>query len=338
MSELRKDPVSGRWIIIAADRAKRPQDWRFKRQAAEEKSCPFCEGNESTTPPEILAYRPSDSPKNGPGWRVRVVPNKFPALRIEGELNKRGVGLYDMQDGIGAHEVIIETPRHETTLTALSDENVEEVIHAYQLRLADLKLDKRLRFVLLFKNVGLAAGASLTHSHSQLIALPTVPRNVLLEMQGARDYYRFHERCIFCDLIKQEIEDQERVVIEGEEFVSLEPFAPRFPFETWIVPRHHASHFESMDPLTSAGRSRMKEFAQILKTTLVKLERALDSPPCNYVIHTSPFDVEYVEHYHWHVEIIPRLTRVAGFEWGTGFYINPVPPEEAAKFLQKLKV
>lgn len=336
MSELRKDPVSGRWIIIAADRAKRPGELGMRREESVPEFCPFCEGNEASTPPEILAYREPGSPQNGPGWRVRVVPNKFPALRVEGELNKRGVGIYDMQDGIGAHEVIIETPKHDISLTALSDENVQEVIRAYQERMADLRQDKRLLFVLLFKNVGLAAGASITHSHSQLIALPTVPRNVGVEMQGAKDYYRFHERCIFCDMVKEEIADQTRVVIQSEHFVAFEPFAPRFPFETWILPLEHSPNFESMDPATSEGEAKMKDLAAILKSALSKIEQALDRPPYNYVVHSAPFNMDEGEQYHWHLEVIPRVTRVAGFEWGTGFYINPVPPEDAAEFLRNL--
>jgi UDPglucose--hexose-1-phosphate uridylyltransferase len=330
MPELRKDPVVGRWVIIATEREKRPSDFRSEPQPVRSEFCPFCEGNEDKTPPEILAYRDRQSRTNQPGWRVRVVPNKFPALQIEGNLDKRGDGIYDRMNGIGAHEVIIETPKHEITITALSPAHVEEVLWSYRDRLVDLKKDTRFVYGLVFKNVGSAAGASLEHTHSQLIVTPTVPIAVAEEMNGSETFYKFRGRCLFCDIIDQEISVRDRIVMDDPNFLAIEPYAPRFPFETWIIPKRHSSHFENIQ------RFEIEGLVNVLLTVLTRLEKALSNPSYNYIIHTSPFDRSELPYYHWHLEIIPRLTRVAGFEWGTGFYINPVPPERAAEFLREI--
>jgi len=330
MPELRKDPVTGRWVIISTDRAKRPTD--FLRQKVEIRGsgfCPFCAGNESKTPPEILAYRSDGSARNAPGWRLRVVANKFPALGIEGALNRQGEGLYDKMNGIGAHEVIIETPDHRSTLPNLPVGRVEEVLWAYRDRILDLKKDKRFKYILIFKNHGEAAGASLEHTHSQLIALPVVPKRVAEEVDGAREYYNFKERCVFCDIIRQETENPIRVISQNQDFIALAPYAPRFPFETWIIPKVHLSAYEE------SQKHEFEQLAQILKDMLTRLDKVLDLPPYNYVIHSSPFPDSINDYYHWHFEIMPKLTKVAGFEWGTGFYINPTPPEESAKFLRE---
>ena len=333
MPELRKDPVTGRWVIIATDRAKRPMD--FVRERVEIRGsgfCPFCYGNESKTPPEILAYRSDGSARNAPGWRLRVVPNKFPALGIEGMLNRQGEGLYDKMNGIGAHEVIIETPDHKLTLATLPARAVEEVLWAYRDRILDLRKDRRFKYMLIFKNHGEAAGASLEHTHSQLIALPVVPKRVREEVDGAREHYNFKERCIFCDIIRQETESGIRMITENQDFVALAPFAPRFPFEMWIVPKVHQSAFEE------SQKYEFERLATILKDMLMRLDKTLDYPAYNYIIHTSPMGESTEDYYHWHLEIMPKLTKVAGFEWGTGFYINPTPPEESAKFLREAVV
>ena len=328
MPELRKEPVSGRWVIIASERSARPTDFKSTPQPIKSNFCPFCEGNEAKTPPEIMAYREKGTKANTRGWRVRVVPNKFPALQIEGKQNKRGEGIYDMMNGIGAHEVIIESPKHVLSLTALDNGSVEEVLWCYRDRLIDLKKDKRFVYGLLFKNVGVSAGASLEHSHSQLIVTPIVPQQVINEMAGAETFYKYRGRCLFCDMIQQEIATDSRIVILAENFVAFTPFASRFPFETWILPRTHDSHFENLQKL------EIEELANVLKNTLIRLESALEFPPYNYIIHTTPFHINESEYYHWHIEIIPRVINIAGFEWGTGFYINPMPPEKAANFLR----
>ncbi len=332
MPELRKDPVVGRWVIIATDRAKRPVAAKNEPIAGGAALCPFCEGHEDKTPHEILAYRDRGARHDERGWRVRVVPNKFPALQIEGDLNKRGESIYDKMNGIGAHEVIIECPHHEISMANLTEDNIREVLWVYRDRLVDLKKDPRLVYGMLFKNVGAAAGASLEHTHSQLIVTPIVPINVWEEMSGSLEFFNYRGRCIYCDIVHQELGVEKRVILDTPNFVSLAPFASRFPFETWILPKNHNSHFENIQ------KTEVDELGTVLKTILLKLESALDKPAYNYVVHTSPFDTQLLPHYHWHIEVIPRLTRVAGFEWGTGFYINPVPPEQAAAFLHETEV
>jgi UDPglucose--hexose-1-phosphate uridylyltransferase len=263
---------------------------------------------------------------------VRVVPNKFPALSIEGDLEKRGLGVYDRMRGVGAHEVIIETPKHERTLTALPVGRVREVLTIYRDRMADLKRDRRLQYGMLFKNVGKAAGASLEHTHSQLIVTPVVPRTPMQEMAGCKNFYDYRGRCLFCDIAWQETDTEKRVVVSNDAFVAIAPYASRFPFEMWILGRRHESHFEDI------REDELDALAPLLRETLGRLERALPGAPYNYIVHTAPFNMPEIEHYHWHIEIIPRLTRVAGFEWGTGFYINPVPPESAAEFLREVEL
>ncbi|OYV86408.1 MAG: galactose-1-phosphate uridylyltransferase [Planctomycetia bacterium 21-64-5] len=280
----------------------------------------------------MLAYRPAGSPANGEGWRVRAVPNKFPALEIEGDLHKRGDGIYDMMRGVGAHEVIIESPRHLLSTSDLTEEELCEVLWVYRDRLVDLKKDPRLVYGMIFKNVGAAAGASLEHTHSQLIVTPIVPIVVMEEMKGSQEFYRYRGRCVFCDMVQQELAGEKRIVLDTPGFVAFCPFASRFPFETWILPKGHASHYENIQ------KHGVEELARVLRQVIGNIELALDRPSYNYILHTAPFDSPELGHYHWHIEIIPRLTRTAGFEWGSGFYINPVPPEEAAAFLRDVEV
>ncbi|MEK6815858.1 MAG: galactose-1-phosphate uridylyltransferase [Nitrospirota bacterium] len=332
MPELRKDPIIGRWVIISLERGRRPTDFPDEGRRRKGGFCPFCTGNESTTPPEVLAYRDGGSPPNGPGWKLRVVPNKFPALQVEGMLNKMGEGIYDKMNGIGAHEVIIETPDHNETLSAMPVKRVEDVLWSYRDRIEDLKKDRRFSYILVFKNEGESAGATLDHSHSQLIALPIVPKSVIEEVEGAKQHYNLKERCIYCDIIRQETMTGSRMIAENRDFVSFAPFAPRFPFETWIMPKTHSSNYSSGTPEQYAN------LALILQETLKRLDRVLSVPPYNYIIHTSPFRDERNDYFHWHLELMPKLTHVAGFEWGSGFYINPTPPEEAAKFLREAKI
>ncbi len=333
MPDLRKDPIVGRWVIIAHERAKRPRDFRAEETLVDSPAtCPFCEGHEDRTPPEILAYRHHGSRPNGPGWRIRVVPNRFPALQVEGSLNKRGDGIYDMMAGIGAHEVIIESPDHHKSMATLPEENIRDVLWAYRDRLIDLKRDDRLVHGMLFKNVGAAGGASLEHTHSQLIVTPIVPISVWEEMTGSLEFFHYRGRCIYCDMVRQEQATEKRIVLDSPHFTAFCPFASRFPFETWIVPKGHASHYEGI------SKPSVDDLGHVLHQVLNKLELALDRPAYNYIIHTAPFDHAALPHYHWHIEIIPRLTKVAGFEWGSGFYINPVPPEDAAGFLREVEL
>jgi UDPglucose--hexose-1-phosphate uridylyltransferase len=330
MSELRRDPIVGRWVIVDTDHPSLPEDFEKEEHQWRTGECPFCYGNEGMTPPEIDAVRQTNIAPNTPGWQVRVVPNKFPALQIEGDLNREGVGIYDMSNGIGAHEVVIETPYHHKDLDELLNPEIENIINIWCRRAQDLMKDKRFRYIMIFKNYGPSAGASLEHTHSQIIALPMVPKNVLEELKGAQRYFEYRERCIFCDILKQEISEKERIVLENKYFLAFCPYVSRFPFEVWILPKKHNPYFCHMP------KEEVPFLASILKDLLNKFRNLFGKPAYNFIIHTAPLDGEEKESYHWHIEFMPKLTRVAGFEWGTGFYIVPTPPEIAAQYLKKV--
>ncbi len=334
MPELRKDPVIGRWVIISTERGKRPTDFTRRKPPRKQGDCPFCPGNESHTPPEVYADRDEGSEPNGPGWKVRVVSNKFPALQIEGELRRRAEGIYDKMNGVGAHEVVIETTDHDREMSCLTVDQMARVWLACRSRMVDLAKDARFRYVQLFKNHSEAAGATLEHSHTQLIATPILPRRVLEEIEGSTQHFAIKERCIFCDIVEQERAFGERIVCENEGYIVIEPFAPRFPFETWVLPKNHELRFEEAD------RDGYRSLSRLFKELLMRMNAALYNPPYNFVVHSSPVNIDEKEplHYHWHIEVMPRLTKVAGFEWGTGFYINPTPPEEAAGVLTGIRL
>lgn len=332
MSELRKDPITGRWVIVASERGVRPSDFQTVHTVQADGYCPFCPGSEEATPHEILAFRAPGLGSDAPGWTMRVVPNKFPALRVEGSIDREGEGLYDRMNGVGAHEVIIETPRHDATLASLSIRELEEVFWAYRERFVDLRRDRRLEYILVFKNHGPNAGATLEHEHSQLIALPIVPREPKAELEGAARYFSFRERCVFCDVIRQDRKDGRRVVYENDRFIALCPYASRTPFQTWILPKMHRSHYETI------RREELASLADALRLVLRKIDRALDNPSYNFMLQTSPIQAEGSPSYHWRLEIAPAITRIGGFEWGSGFFINPTPPEDAAQFLRKLEL
>ena len=338
MPELRKDIITDGWVIIATDRAKRPQDFSSLPVESENHACPFCPGNENQTPPELWAARPSGG-ANQKGWKVRVVPNKFPALRIEGEMNREADGIYDRMNGIGAHEVVIDTPEH---TQALEEQDVSDIalgLTACKERMLDLQRDVRFRYILIFKNVGREAGASLRHSHYQMIATPVTPARVKAKLAGARDYYQRKERSVFHDILRQEQREGSRVVFENAGLLVFCPFASRFPFELCLLPKRQAADYHSIEP------EEVLHLAEALKVTLSKLRQGLKNPQYNLILHTAParaghrrsgywdtIDADFC----WHIEILPRLTQTAGFEWGTGFCINPMRPEEGAAFLREV--
>ncbi|MFC1478128.1 galactose-1-phosphate uridylyltransferase [Candidatus Margulisiibacteriota bacterium] len=343
MAELRKDPITGRWVIISADRSKRPSDFVHSHPTKDSgNKCPFCEGNESITPPEITAIREEGTEVNNPGWKVRVVSNKFPALKIEGELEKKGVGLYDMMNGVGAHEVIIESPDHNVSMADLETSQIKDVLDVYKNRILDLSKDPRFKYILIFKNHGYDAGASLSHTHSQVIATPVTPINIKRDLNATKDYFQLKDRCLFCDIISQELMfGKDRVAVENKHFIALTPYASRFPFEISLLPKKHSHQF------TTTSEEEQWACAEMLKTLLIRLRDLLDDPSYNFILHTSPkidnqtrpgYWVTLPYDFHWHIEIIPRLTRIAGFEWGTGFYINPMAPEIAAKYLRQWEI
>jgi len=325
--------MARRWVIIATERAARPTDFKHEDIALNDaERCPFCEGSEQLTPPEIFALRRDGTPPNTPGWRVRVVSNKFPALRIEGKTDAAQVGIFTRMDGVGAHEVIIETSEHHTHLGLLSTQQIADVIRSYYQRYVDLRGDARFEYALLFRNHGRSAGASLSHPHSQLIALPIVPKRVAEEVEAATQYFGRHGACIYCTMLGQERAAQDRLVFENSQFTVLEPYASRTPFETWVLPRAHQADFGALGP------GMVWSLAEALREGLLRLHTCLSNPPYNFIIHTLPYRMDLHHAYHWHIEITPQLTHVAGFEWGSGFYINPVTPEAAARYLREVQL
>jgi len=333
MPELRKDPIVGRWTIIAEERAHRPGLGRLaspRTSQAEQGICPFCAGHEHYTPPEIAAFRDYGAAANGPGWRVRVVPNRHPALKIEERLDKRGVGIYDRIAGVGAHEVVIETPNHHTPLESLPPEQIRDVLWMYRDRLLDLRNDRRFVHGMIFKNSGAAAGATLEHAHSQLLVAPVVPCAIQAELDGSAAFHAYRGRCIYCDITDQELADPRRVVLDTSHFLVFCPYASRLPFEIWIVPKDHSSHFEHI------GKHQVDDLGPVLRETLAKLSAGLDAPAYQYFIHSAPFDQPERPHYHWHIELAPRLAPVDGYEWGSGCCVNSVAPETAAAYLREV--
>ncbi len=327
MPEFRQDPVSGRWAILAPERGRRPTDFHVPPEEVEKGRCPLCPGNEDLTPPEVLVLgRPQGNPPNSPGWRVRVVPNKYPALHPGKPHEPSGI-LYEKLPGAGIHEVIVETPEHGKSLHQFSLEELALVWEAYRLRYTALEEDPRWHYVMIFKNRGARAGASLSHDHSQLLALPLVPETVRIEMERSQSYHRETGSCLFCRLVEEEARGP-RKLYENAHFLAFLAYAPRQPLETWIVPKSHASDFrEDLEETVS-------DLGEILRRVLSALETTLPGLPYNLILHTAPLRTPPLPYYHWHIEIIPCLTKIAGFEWGTGIYIVPLLPEEAAAFLR----
>lgn len=331
--EFRRDPVTGRWVVIAPERSRRPMGLDGAeprhRPGGEHEPCPFCPGQEYDTPNEVLAVREPGTPPDGPGWRLRVVPNKFPAVRPRpGAAPFPDGGLFDRFPGFGRHEVVIETPDHLASPTCLPDDQFRDVLLAYRDRLVSLADDRQLHYAAVFKNVGAEAGASLGHSHSQILATPLVPDTIRTELGGADDYYTANRRCVFCDIVSSDLSDGRRMIAPSERFVAVSPFAARFAYEMWVLPKAHASRYES---LTAAAAA---DLAGLMKRVLRGLDAVLAEPAYNWFLHAAPLRSAELPHYHWHFEVTPRTSRPAGFEWGAGCFINAVAPETAAEQLR----
>jgi UDPglucose--hexose-1-phosphate uridylyltransferase len=337
-SELRRDPAGGHWVIIAPERAKRPDEFEARpllRTAGSSAACPFCSGREDRTPPEVAAVRPPGSRADGPGWSVRVVPNKFPAVaRSDGPAGLRGGGLFQSLEGVGVHEVVIEAPGHDADFSSLSPAAAGAVVRMWRDRLRALENESPSAYVQLFKNHGREAGASLAHPHSQIVALPVVPLRVREEIDAAVRFRAAHGACLHCRVLAEETAAGRRMILADADHAVTAPYASRFPYEMHVHPRRHAARF------TDIGDGEAESLGLLLRTVLGRLRRSLDDPPFNLILHQLPAaqrtDSSAEEEslaYHWHFEILPVLTRVAGFEWGTGIHINPIPPETAAALL-----
>jgi UDPglucose--hexose-1-phosphate uridylyltransferase len=331
-TELRTDPITGRAVLIDLAPFKRRDDFELEAVRLEDppSQCPLCEGREAEAGPEILAWR-EGGPANVPGWSVRVIANRNPMLRIEGGLDVRPNGLFEARDGLGAHEVIVETPLHDQPLHALDADRLWRVLWAWRTRMQDLKRDSRFTAIAIFKNHGRAAGANLDHAHSQLTAFPLLPPALSDKVRGAARQLSRTDRCIFCDLIAEEIKDGRRVVgaWHQDPILAIAPFASRVPFETWLMPSTHAPRFEE------ASDAVLESLAAAIKSVMAGIDWALERPAYNLVLHTAPLGGEADRAFHWHLEIIPRVTRFSGLEWGSGIHRNPVAPEEAARALRE---
>lgn len=328
-TELRTDPITGRVVAIDLDPFKRRDDFDLEPVRLEDApaQCPLCEGREADAGPEILAWR-EGGPANVPGWSVRVVPNRHPMLRIEGGTDVRSGGLFESRDGLGAHEVIIETPIHDQPLHTLDEDRLWRVLWAWRTRIQDLKRDSRFASIVIFKNHGRASGARLDHSHSQLTAFPFIPPALAEKLRGAARHLSIKGTCIFCDLIAEDLKDARRIICDTNAILAIAPYASRVPFETWITPRDHSPRFEE------ASDALLVDVATTLKKVMSRIDWALERPAYNLVLSTAPLSGEADSAFHWHLEILPRVTRYSGLEMGTGLHRNPVPPEEAARVLR----
>jgi len=330
MPEVRKDPITGSWVVSAPERAQRPQPTKIHATASHSKRCPFCAGHEADTPPEIFSLRHTTTEADQPGWSVRVVPNRYPAL-VAARSHRRGSNsFYESDAAFGAHEVIIETPKHIENISKLNDEQFTRVVRAYRQRMRALSENPTWRYLLLFKNQGIAAGATLGHVHSQLLALSIIPPETAREIAGARKFFERHRSCGYCAMMKREAREKHRLITSDAHYAVFCPYAARVPFETWIVPRRHQSLF------ANGAEGSENHLARVLRETLRRLDRALKHAPFNLIIRSSPPALDENPYYHWHIEILPRLAQIGGFEWGTGCYINVVTPEDAARQLRKI--
>ena len=330
MPEFRKDPISDRWVIISPHRGSRPSEYRWSLHTQPANQSPFMPGNESQTPPEIFAIRHTGSLPDQPSWNLRVIPNKYPAVRQdvpEQPIANENFWFTNIT-AKGSHEVIIDTHEPKVGLADFSTEQIVRLLTVYQTRIKTHKMRADTKHVQIFKNQGFMAGATIQHSHTQLITLPFVPPAMQIELDKAAGYYRDKKACIFCDFTKIESQKEVRVVQSGNHIIALSAFAARFPFETWFLPKCHAARFED------ANEATLKELAEFLKKVLLRLKNAMNNPDYNLVLHTAPESIENEKIYHWRLELLPRISHVAGFELGSGIFINPTKPEDAAHILK----
>ena len=330
MSEFRHNLITNEWVVVATERAKRPHDFIGKKASSPlpeySETCPFCPGNEKNTPVAVYRY-----PVEG-DWKIRVIPNKYAALKPTDSLERQQVGRYLKFGGFGYAEVVVETPKHNQTLGTLSVDEAYQVMLAYKARYDILSADERIDLVTIFRNHGERAGTSLEHPHSQIIATPLVPLRVRNQLEETQRYSANFGTCVFCDILKEEKKDGRRIVLETEHFVAFEPFASRSPFETWIFPKRHQSVFGAIH------LNELHDMAKIVRDVLYKIHTGLENPDYNLILQSAPTKEDDVDYYHWYIRIIPRLSTPAGFEMGTGIYISTAYPEETAEFLRKVDV
>lgn len=336
MPEMRKNPITGEWTIIATERAKRPHNPSVEQPVlsdgqAYDPECFFCYGNEFTTPPEVLVYREKPGAPNTKGWVLRVVTNKFSAFNTDKDFcieddNPLKINCHAR----GKAEVVIESPHHSLNTALFPQKQIELLLLAYKERYMAISKDSSIEYIALFKNNGNSAGASLSHPHSQIIATPVVPPVIQAEINGAETYYKENKRCVYCDMVENELKDGTRIICENDEFLAFAPYASKSPFESWVIPKFHSDSYHKLT------QKQMESLSEIWKKLLYKIYVGLDNPPYNYFIHTSPVKEQTCNFYHWHMELIPKMTIMAGFELGTGMFINISIPEQSAEYLRRI--
>jgi len=332
VTELRQDPTTDDWVIIAHERAKRPYDYVMRREDTSSpafvENCPFCPGNERLTPPEVAVYREGSGTSS---WKIRVVPNKYPALGPHGTTEERVVeGRFRAMDGSGFHEVVIESPLHNQTLSRMSTSEIESIVRMYRDRYKVLGRERETKLIVIFKNHGIAAGTSIEHPHSQIVAAPVVSPQITKKCHVALEHYKKTGRCLYCDINEWELDSRTRLVTESGRFLVFHPYASRYPFETWVSPKRHNACFGNIDS------EEIRELGKTLQWIMEKIDRALGKPDFNYVFHTAPVEDEISEHLHWYIQIVPRTWTLGGFEMGSGIYINTAVPEETAAFMRTI--
>lgn len=331
MPELRQNVITRDWVIIATERTQRPDQFARAKDTGAPlppyvPECPFCIGNESQTQKEVYALRDDH------GWKVRVVPNKFPALFPGGDRVRKVAGIHRSMSAIGFHEVVVEHPRHDMISALLPVSHMADLLHVYRRRYVEIRQDPRIEAIIIFKNHGEAAGTSLQHPHAQIAATPIVPHQFRVRMDEAIRFFDDMGQCVFCRTLAEELEERSRIVLETDHFVAFIPYAALSPFHMWIFPRRHSSSFDEITDTEIADLGRS------LKTVLAKLYFGLNNPDYNYSIRSIATRIQETEYFHWYVTIIPRISKTAGFELGSGMFINTSMPEESAQYLRDINV
>jgi len=336
--ELRKDILLGRWVEVLSE-SKEPSEYGLPSDiGTSEKNCALCAGRETETPPEITSIRRQGTLPNTSGWWVRAIPSFDPLFKVEGNLDRRGVGLYDRMNSIGANEILIESPEHAVKPEDMGIEQMVRVIRLYRDRIADLNRDFRLRYILISKNSLFDSLRTFSHPVSSLVATPVIPKKIKDELENAKQYYDYKERCVFCDILREELKVGDRIILETRNFLCFCPYASSFPFEAWIIPKRHNCDFQEI------YQEEIEDMGFVFMSMLKKLRAVFQGEvPLSYFLHTAPNRVPRRNHwhtlgddYHWHLEIIPRLIMRSGFELGSGLFILTTSPEKAAKFLREV--
>ncbi len=328
MNELRREPLLGRWVAVLRE-SMRPEEYRFAVETRATGRCDLCEEEHGE---EVFTSR-DDSGR----WLVKVVSSRDPIFSTEGDLARKGVGMYDRMNTFGANEIVIESPDHDHQAEEMGPAQMLRVLDAFINRTVELEKDARIRYIFINKNYGILSGDPYGHPHSLITAVPVIPKRVKDELDGARLYYDYKERCIFCDIMREEERMQDRVVMDSPCFLVFCPYATRFPFEFWILPKQHRCSFREI------GDEERRDLSKVLTVMLRKLRRLLNDPPYSYVIHTAPSRIPrrnqwhtLSEDFHWHIEVMPRIRRLSGFELGSGMYTLSTSPEDAAKYLKEV--